>query len=39
MFSGLEGMEGICLWGLKEWRVYVCGVWRLLIDRGTFVGL
>jgi hypothetical protein len=38
MFSGFEGLVGVCFRGLKDWKAYVCGVWRL-IGRDTFVGL
>ncbi len=32
------GMVGVCFRGLKDWKAYVCGVWRL-IGRDAFVGL
>ncbi len=38
MFSGFEGLVGGCFRGLKDWKVYVFGVLRL-IGKATFVGL
>jgi hypothetical protein len=32
------GLVGVYLQGLKDWKVYIFGVWRL-IGRDTFVGL
>jgi hypothetical protein len=31
-------VSGVCIRGLKDWKVYVYGVWRL-IGRATFIGL
>ncbi len=32
------GLVGVYLRGLKDWKVYIFGVWRL-IGRDTLVGL